>query len=172
MAPALAVRKALRSGGVQRYHAQPDIPTQSTAEHMWGVAMLMMMFYPHCSKNLILAALTHDCGEVGVGDIPSPTKAAHPDIRDTVKGMEFACMEDMHVEPWEEHLSVNHKVMLKICDVLEGLQYTAKHVHMTGMGVETLNNWIELAQNLPLNTAQQVFVKLCLDPPKPTINKF
>lgn len=172
MASPEQIMAALRSGGVQRYHAQPDIPAQSTAEHMWGVAMLMMMFYPRANKSCILAALTHDCGEVGVGDIPSPTKGAAPEIRETIKGMEFHNMESMGVEPWEEHLPVNMKAMLKICDVLEGLQYTAKHVFSTGRGTETLNNWIELAQALPLNHQQRAFVQAVLHRKEPQLCVF
>ncbi|MGI4214935.1 HD domain-containing protein, partial [Klebsiella pneumoniae] len=119
------IQAALRSGGVQRYHAQPDIPPQSTAEHMWGVAMLVMMFYPTASVTLLKAALSHDCGEVGLGDMPSPTKQAAPGVRQILKDMELDNMSSLGLEPWEEHLSETEKAALKICDVLEGLQYTA-----------------------------------------------
>ena len=166
------IQAALRSGGVQRYHAQPDIPPQSTAEHMWGVAMLVMMFYPTASLTLLKAALSHDCGEVGLGDMPSPTKQAAPGVRDILKDMEHDNMSSLGLEPWEEHLSPTEKTALKICDVLEGLQYTAKHVLSTGQGFETLNNWIALAQGLPLNSQQKAFVNAVLYRKEPPLRVF
>lgn len=156
--------KALRSGGTVRYHAQPEIPSQTVAEHMWGVAMLVMMFYPTCSALLLKAAISHDCGEVGIGDIPSPTKRRMPELREAVKQMEDENMIDMGLD-FEAHLSETERTALKICDVLEGLWYTAKHYHRTGEGFSTLRNWAELAQDLPLNIHQTVFVNSCLAPP-------
>ncbi|QWY14079.1 HD domain-containing protein [Aeromonas phage pAh6.2TG] len=162
------IQAALRSGKVRRYHAQPDIPAQSTAEHMWGVAMLVMMFYPTASVTLLKAALSHDCGEVGLGDMPSPTKQAAPGMREILKDMEHDNMSSLGLEPWEEHLSPTEKTALKICDVLEGLQYTARHVHATGYGEDTLRNWINLALKLPLNSQQYTFLQACVN--KPAVN--
>lgn len=155
---------ALRTGKVMRYHAQPDVPCQSNAEHMWGVAMLMLKFYgAEASREMIAAALTHDCGEADVGDIPSPTKCKVPQMRELVKQLEHEALERLGLN-YESALHPEEKIALKICDVLEGLHYTAKHYHMTG-GVEggpTLQAWIDLTKDLPLNKEQQEFVYDCV----------
>ena len=155
---------ALRTGKVMRYHAQPDVPCQSNAEHMWGVAMLMLKFYgAEASREMIAAALTHDCGEADVGDIPSPTKCKVPQIRELVKQLEHEALERLELN-YESVLHPEEKIALKICDVLEGLHYTAKHYHKTG-GVEggtTLQAWIDLANKLPLTDEQNDFVHECV----------
>lgn len=154
---------ALRTGKVMRYHAQPDVPCQSNAEHMWGVAVLMLKFYPDCDKDMLAAALTHDCGEADVGDIPSPTKNKVPQIRKLIKELEHEALDKLGLN-YEGGLIQHEVTALKICDVLEGLHYTAKHYHKTG-GVEggpTLQAWIDLANKLPLTDEQNDFVHECV----------
>lgn len=155
---------ALRTGKVMRYHAQPDVPCQSNAEHMWGVAVLMLKFYgAEVSMEMLAAALTHDCGEADVGDIPSPTKHKVPQIRELVKQLEHEALNAIGLN-YEPDLHPEERIALKICDVLEGLHYTAKHYHKTG-GVEggpTLQAWIDLANKLPLTKEQNEFVYECV----------
>lgn len=157
--------EALRTGQVMRYHAQPDVPCQSNAEHMWGVAILMLKFYgtEMVDGLQLAAAITHDCGEAGIGDIPSPTKCKVPQIRELVKELEHEAMRRLGLD-YESYLRHDQKTRLKICDVLEGLHYTAKHYHKTG-GVEggpTLQAWIDLANKLPLTDEQNDFVHECV----------
>lgn len=159
---------ALRTGQVMRYHAQPDVPCQSNAEHMWGVAMLMLKFYgAEASREMIAAALTHDCGEADVGDIPSPTKCKVPQIRELVKQLEHEALERLELN-YESVLHPEEKIALKICDVLEGLHYTAKHYHRTGgvEGGQTLQAWVELAKGLPLTREQRDFMYCCIQAPE------
>ena len=157
---------ALRTGQVMRYHAQPDVPCQSNAEHMWGVAMLMLKFYPHCDKQMLAAALTHDCGEADVGDIPSPTKGKIPQIRKLIKELEHQALEELDLN-YEAKLTPKRVTALKICDVLEGLHYTAKHYHKTcgTEGGPTLQAWIKLAKSLPLTREQLDFMYCCVKTP-------
>ena len=159
---------ALRTGQVMRYHAQPDVPCQSNAEHMWGVAMLMLKFYgAEASREMIAAALTHDCGEADIGDIPSPTKCKVPQIRELVKQLEHEALERLELN-YESVLRPEEKTALKICDVLEGLHYTAKHYHRTNgtEGGPTLQAWVELARGLPLTKAQRDFMYCCIQAPE------
>lgn len=163
----LQTMNALRSGMVMRYHAQPDIPCQSNAEHMWGVAVLMLKFYGvEISIEALAAALTHDCGEADVGDIPSPTKCKIPEIRELIKRLEHESLNELGFN-FEADLHQSEKHALKICDVLEGLHYTAKHYHATGgaQGGQCLRNWVDLAKTLPLTRPQRDFIHVCLAGP-------
>lgn len=159
---------ALRTGQVMRYHAQPDVPCQSNAEHMWGVAILMLKFYgTEMTGELLAAALTHDCGEADVGDIPSPTKYRVPQMRSLIKELEHEALDNLGLN-YEGQLSPIEQQRLKICDVLEGLHYTAKHYHSTAgaQGAECLQNWVDLANKLPLNRAQRDFMHCCVQGPR------
>ncbi|ARM70555.1 hypothetical protein HOR75_gp29 [Shewanella phage SppYZU05] len=165
--PADDVLAALRSGGVERYHAQPDVPAQSTAEHMWGVAILMMKFYGRdLSTKLLAAALTHDCGEVGIGDVPSPTKRASPEVKETFDRLEEEMLIQLGVN-WVGTLSEEETIALKICDVLEGLHYVTRKLHVPNMRVAKA--WAEYAATLPLNVAQKKFVLACLNHEEPVL---
>lgn len=159
--PADDVLATLRSGGVERYHAQPDVPAQSTAEHMWGVAILMLKFYGRdLSMKLLAAALTHDCGEVGIGDVPSPTKRASPEVKETFDRLEEEMLIKLGVN-WVGTLSEEETIALKICDVLEGLHYVTRKLRVPNMRVAKA--WAEYAATLPLNVAQKKFVLACLN---------
>ncbi|AHJ10538.1 hypothetical protein Spp001_30 [Shewanella phage Spp001] len=159
--PADDVLATLRSGGVERYHAQPDVPAQSTAEHMWGVAILMLKFYGRdLSTKLLAAALTHDCGEVGIGDVPSPTKRASPEVKATFDRLEEEMLIKLGVN-WVGTLSEEETIALKICDVLEGLHYVTRKLRVPNMRVAKA--WAEYAATLPLNVAQKKFVLACLN---------
>ena len=159
--PADDVLATLRSGGVERYHAQPDVPAQSTAEHMWGVAILMLKFYGRdLSTKLLAAALTHDCGEVGIGDVPSPTKRASPEVKETFDRLEKEMLIKLGVN-WVGTLSEEETLALKICDVLEGLHYVTRKLRVPNMRVAKA--WAEYAATLPLNVAQKKFVLACLN---------
>ena len=155
--PMSNITEILNSGGVMRYHAQPDIQCQSTAEHMWGVAVLLIKFYPDATANMIKAALVHDCGEVEVGDIPAPTKRAHPDLKKIIQSLEHHQLNTWELN-FEIGLSAEELKKIKICDVLEGLWYTARQVQRTNMGHEVLIKWVEYARSLNLNQMQRSFI--------------
>lgn len=152
------VNELLMSGQTIRYHAQPEIKSQTVAEHAWGVAVLILQFYPESSKELLAAAIVHDCGEAGVGDIPSPTKAKAPGLRDAIHFLEHERMLHFGVAHFEDELTQEARIALKICDILEGLQYTAKNVRRYREGYRTLKSWIAMANALPLNSHQKRFV--------------
>lgn len=67
-----------RSGSVTRWHANPDVPGQTLADHHGRVAQIILHFWPDAEPDLVYAALHHDCGELVTGDVPRPTKDADP----------------------------------------------------------------------------------------------
>ena len=71
----VGIHPIYRSGSVRRWHANPDVPAQTLADHQGRVAQIILFFWPDASAELIYAALHHDCGELYVGDVPGPIKA-------------------------------------------------------------------------------------------------
>lgn len=61
---------------VKRYHTLDTLCGQNNAEHSFGVASLVYLFYGACvpRAELVLAALRHDLPEYATGDIPAPAK--------------------------------------------------------------------------------------------------
>lgn len=61
-----------RAGFVRRWHANPDLchTVDRIDGHSARVARTIVKLWPDSSRNIILAALTHDDGESVTGDIP------------------------------------------------------------------------------------------------------
>lgn len=68
-----AIREA---GRIYRYHQLGAALAQRVDSHAWGVATLILHLWPDASRDLIVAAIHHDTGEHGPGDIPAQTKWA------------------------------------------------------------------------------------------------
>lgn len=114
------INKVLQSSGVSRFHAVPGLAPQTIAQHSWGVAMLCQHFKPKCRKELVLAALTHDCTEMVTGDIPATAKWQSPELKTMLDKIESQTEKE-----WAIQFELNHeeKRLLKLCDGLEGMNY-------------------------------------------------
>lgn len=105
------------SGGVKRYHIMRSIE-QNIAEHSWGVALLMSQLFPEVRKELIVAALTHDCSEVITGDIPATFKwFASEDFRESMQRAQDK-FEKVFLGGKLE-ITEEEYLQLKFCDYLE-----------------------------------------------------
>ena len=65
-------RNLYLSSFVKRWHTDPWLSEwrQTNGHHQWGVATLIAVLHPDPSRRLLLAALTHDAGEILTGDLP------------------------------------------------------------------------------------------------------
>ena len=121
------IRNILHSGEVVRFHNHVGIDKQKNSSHQWGVALIIQHVYPQCSKELLLAAMTHDCAEYYIGDIPSPVKWDNPELKEMLSQIE---------KKWEESngvdfdLNFEEKLVLKIGDTLEGMWYCVQQVRL------------------------------------------
>ena len=70
------------SGRVMRWHTNPRM--SSTQDRLDGhharVAQIILEHHPEPSAALLRAALTHDAGEMDVGDLPGDMKRQMPDV--------------------------------------------------------------------------------------------
>lgn len=82
----------MEAGDVERNHTHPGIISDRVARHAWGVAMLAYMIGSargHVSTHLLMAALTHDMGEVASSDVCGATKSLlSPAARREIEGIE------------------------------------------------------------------------------------
>jgi 5'-deoxynucleotidase YfbR-like HD superfamily hydrolase len=106
------------SGRVRRYHTHVANPQQNLAEHQWGVAAILLRINPRCSRTLLIHALTHDVGEVRVGDLPAPVKWNNPDIAEAHNDLEND--ELQQALGWQDDgLTQEEQDWLKAADLLE-----------------------------------------------------
>jgi len=65
----------IRGGVVKRFHTIHTLHTQNVAEHSFGVAWLCYLLCNGVpTRDLLVAALSHDIAEHTTGDIPAPAK--------------------------------------------------------------------------------------------------
>lgn len=137
------IRKILQSGNVVRFHNHVGIDKQKNSDHQWEVALILQHIYPQCSKELLLAALTHDAAEYFTGDIPFPTKQASPELKQVLDKIE---------RQWEQENGVHFNLqseellMLKLADTLSGMWYCILQVREGKINAKrAFRKWREFA---------------------------
>ena len=123
----MKIRTILNSGDVVRFHNHTGIDKQRNSEHQWGVALILQHIYPKCSKELLLAALTHDAHEYYVGDIPANVKWNNAELKRILEDIEYnwEVENDVYFD-----LHSEEEYYLKIADSLEGMVYCIKQVRL------------------------------------------
>jgi len=142
----VGIHPIYRSGSVRRWHANPDVPAQTLADHQGRVAQIILFFWPDASPELIYAALHHDCGELYVGDVPAPIKAQNTALGFSVSQAEKQSRAKMGIRPIEE----KHP-HLRFADHLEAYTYVAlrnPHVLVEPEWIRVLHELGEFAANL------------------------
>jgi 5'-deoxynucleotidase YfbR-like HD superfamily hydrolase len=118
----------LESGEVDRFHAVPAIPAQSTSQHAWGVAIIVAHICGghFTTTNLALAILLHDTGELITGDLPFTAKrGCFSHLKAALDAAEAQAMAD-HLWPMPE-LTDREENLLKLGDMLEGMRWADIH---------------------------------------------
>jgi 5'-deoxynucleotidase YfbR-like HD superfamily hydrolase len=112
------------SGDVKRFHIC-HFPAQTTADHSWGVAVLLHMLAPPevVTKHLLLAALLHDAAEKYTGDVPYSIKENFPALRHQLKKAEEEWEKDHYIHDVLHTLDYEQNNWLKACDMLDLVLY-------------------------------------------------
>lgn len=135
------------SGEVLRFHSSPGITKQKVSEHSWGVAMLCQYLYPEGSKDLLLAAMTHDCAEIKTGDIPAPVKWEDESIKAILDKIEDNFNEEHGIQ-FYKNLNETEKKVLKMADVLDGMIYCVRRLdHGELLAVNPYDKWYDYLKN-------------------------
>lgn len=110
-------------GQTLRYHTEIVLRTQDVAQHSFNVAWLCWLICDRApSGALIMAALAHDGGERGTGDIPAPTKRSVPGMGAALDTMEAVHMLN-RVGYSPAKLNEMEQAVLKMADALDGFLY-------------------------------------------------
>lgn len=104
------------SGKVQRMHTRPGIRPENIGEHTWGVMLLLIIFWPGSSRNLLIQALLHDFGEIATGDVPGHVKWATPELAKVMERMEGDHIAAAGFKLSQFPLTAPERVILEIVD--------------------------------------------------------
>lgn len=127
----------LAAGNVARFHAHTLVRPQSVGAHSANVAMICLMLSETTpSATLLLAALTHDYGEVRTGDIPAPCKwRLSLTALDELGALESEVLDAAGLNDYTMMLTPKEKSILKLADTAE---CALKCIHERQLGNRTL----------------------------------
>jgi 5'-deoxynucleotidase YfbR-like HD superfamily hydrolase len=143
--------KTVRNGmRVRRFHTVDLLVSETVGHHSANVAMLCHVLHPDASKELILAALTHDLVEQHTGDIPATAKWEHPTL-----AMCLAAIEDVRTEYEFELTDIERRVM-KQADMLDLCYKCMEEMSMGNMTVLPIlqRGMLHLRSNAPLHMTE------------------
>lgn len=122
------VMQLYESGQVVRFHTCPtNGPRQTIADHSWGVALFAAYINPAISMIAVLHALTHDCAEKYLGDVPAHGKWNNPDFAEAYSKAERRIEETLgiHVD-----LDDGDRIVIKLADMLELTAHSVMQINM------------------------------------------
>ena len=116
-----------KAGFTRRWHVHSNLSyTHDRVDgHSARVAILIMKLFPDASSDLVKAAVLHDLGEGMVGDLPYPTKMAHPELNDVLERLEAFAIEEMGLKMPELH--EQEKQILALCDRVDAYLWAIHH---------------------------------------------
>ena len=116
------------SGRVMRWHTNPRMSsTQDRLDgHHGRVAQIILERHPAPSVGLLRAALTHDAGEMDVGDIPSEMKRNMPDVVERLARVEEVC-RDTIAGTFPDLSESDQKTWLRWADRLDAFLWSQFH---------------------------------------------
>ena len=119
------------AGGVRRYHEWPTVQTQTNAEHSWNVMRIYHEIFEKeetsgFSGKLLVYLMYHDCGEIGVGDLPYPIKKNNPALKLEMERLEEASRIAQGIVLPE--LSAWETMVAKLCDMIEMFEFGLEEV--------------------------------------------
>jgi 5'-deoxynucleotidase len=129
------IRYILGGGHVKRFHTVNTIRTQNNAEHSWGVASLVQMLAPNCSKELIIYAFWHDVPESITGDIPSTAKWKFPSLKNILTKIEDEIEQHYDLLPT---IGESEYDILKVADSIETILFCREEQNMGNRNVQVI----------------------------------
>lgn len=122
---------------VRRFHQWPTVKADTVGKHSCGVALFAQLIVPGCRKEVLLAALFHDLGEIVTGDIPSPTKKMlSASSRNEIEEIELCALRENGFST--ELLSDEEVALLKLCDCLDGLAYCVEERSLGNQSIRSV----------------------------------
>jgi hypothetical protein len=119
---AVALSEALRPGYCHRWHACPEMAgSEDIAAHAARVARIILWAWPQASAAALAWAITHDDGEMGLGDVSGVAKRRHPSLAMMLDTVEAQNRTALGIE--DPVLSPPTELLCDLADKLAGLYH-------------------------------------------------
>ena len=119
--------RAWQAGFVRRWHTNPHLcdTVDYDAGHQGRVTVLVLGLFPDARRELLIRAVTHDQGEIGVGDVSYLVKISNPEIRPILDKLENDEIGRQNLP--QPNLMPGEQKVLKLCDWLDAWLWMAKY---------------------------------------------
>lgn len=131
---------------VERWHNRPDIKSQTTGDHSFGMLLLLLTLHPNPSSALMQAIIRHDLSEIKSGDFPSDVKRRFPVASEIDEFYQKEFAEEWGLTALD--LSEQDKIWLKFLDQLEPLYYLNSLPFKSERTIETMRRLSESSGQL------------------------
>lgn len=113
---------------VTRWHSGASAPYLAHTQdriggHSGRMGILALHYWPDCSRDLLVACLTHDLGEYAVADVPYPAKTDY--LRGMLDDLEAEALSSMGIKFPE--LDITDRDRLKFLDRLDAYLWARMH---------------------------------------------
>ncbi len=117
------------AGSTRRWHTNPVFcGTDDRVDgHSARVAILILQLWPDASAALLRAAIVHDLGEGGVGDLASPVKRANPQLRARLAALKGDALRALGFDDPARALNAVEAAVLHLCDGLDAYLWAITH---------------------------------------------
>lgn len=145
------------AGLVHRWHTNPRLAgtVDRLDGHQARVARIIIALWPDASRDLILAALTHDDGEYITGDVPAPAGKTPAQVIAELKAWRSVWGREWPGRDWPD-LDPLDKRRLHFADKLDAFQWAEHHAPEHVMMAE---EWVR-AHNWLLDEAEELGVAI------------
>lgn len=122
------VRRIWRASFTHRWHTNYDLcDTRDPVHgHQGRVVLLVLGLFPQASRQLLVAAATHDQGECKAGDGPYDAKKEYPGYKEILDTIEADELYDQGLD-YQADLWPEDKDRLRLCDWLDAWLWMMRH---------------------------------------------
>lgn len=122
----MTIRDLIHAQGCTRWHANPEIPAETLAEHHLSTGLVVLWLTGwRASTALLAAAMTHDLHEAVTGDTPAPAKRRWPALAALLDAIAAEAEADMGIPGFD--LTADEAALLKLADGLAAILYARVH---------------------------------------------
>lgn len=76
------------SGKTKRKHTMQTLKEETTAEHTWGMLLLLLRYAPTARRRVYQAIILHDAGEAATADLPAHLCWSMPELKQAIEQRE------------------------------------------------------------------------------------
>jgi hypothetical protein len=126
------VQRLREASHVERSHTMPHHGSYTVGQHSFDMLTLLLMLYPDCRRELMLAVMFHDVAERWTGDVPHTAKESDGEFGKRLAIVEARVMKALGLVI---DLTEMERFWLKGLDVVEYLLWCKDQLAMGNQNV-------------------------------------